>query len=108
MVSKRSATVPLGPDILYCTTYIPVMHLCTRSADAAAAAAASALCVAILLLLLQLQLLAAAARHRVPDGNICCRFIEFDASIFFLFVQTRSIFNAPLGSAVAFSASIFR
>ena len=31
-----------------------------------------ALCAAILLLLLQLLLNAAATRHRVPDGNICC------------------------------------
>ena len=37
-------------------------------------------------------LLPAAVRHRVPDGQICCWFIEFDLSVFFLFIQTRFIF----------------
>ena len=27
-----------------------------------------------------------AVRHRVPDGNICCWFIESDPSVFFLFI----------------------
>ena len=67
---------------------------------------ASALCVAILLLLLQLLLLA-AVRRRVPDGKICCWFIESDSSVFFLFIQTRYILNVLLGSTVAFTASIF-
>ena len=54
------------------------MYSCIQSV--AAAAAATSLCVAILLLLLQLLLLAAAVRHRVPDGKICCWFIESDSS----------------------------
>ena len=66
---------------------------------------ASALCVAILLLLLQLLLLA-AVRRRVPDGKICCWFIESDSSVFFLFIQTRYILNVLLVSTVAFTASI--
>jgi len=58
------------------------------------------LCVAMLLLL------AAGVRHRVPDGQICCWLIESDPSVFFLFIQTRLLFNVPLGSTVAFAASI--
>ena len=78
------------------------------AAAAAAAAATAALCVAILLFLLQLLLAAAAAaavRHRVPDGNFCCWFIESDSSVL-LFIETRYIFNAPLGSTVAVTVTI--
>ena len=53
-----------------------------------------------------LLLLAAGVRHRLPDGQICCWFIESDPSLFFLFIQTRFLFNTPLGSTVAFAASI--
>ena len=33
-------------------------------------------------------------------------FVASDCSVFFLFIQTRYIFNVPLGSNVAFAASI--
>ena len=49
---------------------------------------------------------AAAVRHHVRDGKNCCWFIESNSSVFFLFIQTRFIFNVPLVSAVAFTASI--
>ena len=55
--------------------------------SAAAAAAAALRChpaVAVAAVLL----LAAAVRHHVPDGKICCWSIESDASVFFLFIQT--------------------
>ena len=45
-------------------------------------------------------LLPAAVRHRVPDDQICCWFIEYDPSVLFLFIQTRFIFDVPLGSTV--------
>ena len=38
------------------------------------------------------------SRHREPDGQICCWFIEFDPSVFLLFTQTRFVFDVPLGS----------
>ena len=41
-------------------------------------------------------LLPGTVRHRVPDGDICCWFIESDPSVFFLFIQTRFIFVYPL------------
>ena len=62
------------------------------------------LCVAILPLLL--LLLAAAVRHRVREGKICCWCIESDASVSFLLIQTNLVFIVPLGSTVAFTASI--
>ena len=40
-----------------------------------------------------------------PDGEKCCS-IESDSCVFFLFIQTRYIFYVPLGSTVAFTASI--
>ena len=60
-------------------------------------------CVAILLLLLS-----AAVRHRVPDSQICCRFIESDPSVFFLLIQKRFIFDGTPWQycCVAFTASI--
>ena len=52
-------------------------------------------------------LLPAAVRHRVlPDDKFCCWFVESDPSVFFLFIQTRFLFDVPLGSTVAFTASI--
>ena len=42
--------------------------------------------------------------HRVPDGNYCW-FIGSDSSAFFLF-KHELFFNVPLGSTVAFTASI--
>ena len=70
----------------------------------------------VLLLFLQQQcfvpaaavlLLPAAVRHRVlPDDKFCCWFVESDPSVFFLFIQTRFLFDVPLGSTVAFTASI--
>ena len=67
-----------------------VSLICVQSAAAASAASA-------------------AVRHCVPDGKKCCLFIESDHSVFFLFVQTRYIFyvRVPLGSTVAFAASIY-
>ena len=47
-------------------------------------------------------LLAAAVRYRVPDGKNCCWFIESDPSAFFLSIQTRFIFDVPLGSTVSY------
>ena len=51
---------------------------------------------------------AAAVRHRVPDGINCCWFVEsIIPSSVFLFLQTRFVFMyVPLGSIVAFTASI--
>ena len=52
---------------------------------------------------------AAAVRRRVPDDKKCCWFIESGSiQCFFLFIQTQFIFNVciPLGSTVAFTASI--
>ena len=46
-------------------------------------------------------LLAAAVRRRVPDGQICCWFIESNATVLHLFIQTRFIFHVPLGSTVS-------
>ena len=71
------------------------VSLCIQSA----AAAAGALCVAMLLL-------AAAVRHGVPDGKICCWFIDSASGVFYLFVQTRFIFGVLLGCTVAVTASI--
>ena len=84
------------------------MYLCIPSA-AAAAAAAAALCVAILLLLLH-QLLTAV--HRVPYGKNCCWFIESDSIYCFLsLILEDTIYSScmyvPLGSVVAFTASVF-
>ena len=70
------APLQVGPDALNCCIrYIPGMYLCVQSVAAAA-----------------------AIRYREPDGNICCWSIESDSSVFFLFIQTRFIFNAVLGS----------
>ena len=54
-------------------------------------------CYPAVLLLLQVTVLplAAAVRHRVPDGKMCCWFIEYDPSVFFL---RASIFGVSLGS----------
>ena len=38
-------------------------------------------------------LLPAAVRHRVPNGQICCWFIESDPSFFIPFIQTRFVFD---------------
>ena len=55
-----------------------------------------------------LLLLAATVRHRVPDGKICSRgSLHLIPCVFFLFIQTRLIFNVALGSTVSFLASIF-
>ena len=95
--------LPLGPDIIYCTTYTwhVVMYLCIQSAAAAAAACYccvllhcfSCSCCCLLLLFV-----------------IVCRmqkkmllFIKSDCSVLFIFIKTRSI--VPLGSTVAFTAS---
>ena len=39
--------------------------------------------------------------------NLLLWFIASDCSVFFLFIQTRFIFNVPVGSTVAFTESIF-
>ena len=52
------------------------------------------------------MLFPAAIRHRVPGGQTCCWFIESDPIVFFFFIQTRFIPHVPLGSTVAFTASI--
>ena len=52
-------------------------------------------------------LLPASVRHRVPDGQIWCWFIESDPSVFFLFIQTRLIFDVPLDSTVSHLPSRF-
>ena len=54
-------------------------------------------------------LFAAAVRHRVPDDAILLLwFIATDSvSVFSLFIPIIFIFNAPLGSAVARTASIY-
>ena len=59
--------------MLYCNTYISGTHLCIQRA----AVAAAALCLCILLLH------AAAIRYRVPDGIVCCGFIESNSSFLF-------------------------
>ena len=43
-------------------------------------------------------LLAAAVRHRVPDGALCCCGL---LHLIPVFIETRFSFNAPLGSTVA-------
>ena len=52
--------------------------------------------------------LPAAVRHRVPEGQVCCCFIESDPSVLFLFIHTRFIFDGTPGQCccVAFTASI--
>ena len=64
--------------------YTPDMYLCIPSV----AISAAALSVDVMLLLLQPLLLAAAVRHRVTDGQICCWFIESDSSGFSLHSNT--------------------
>ena len=66
------------------------------------------LCVAILLFVLQL-LLPAAVRHRVPDGkNWFCWFSGPDfQSFFFSPFNHKFTLNVPLGSTVAFTASVY-
>ena len=66
----------VGPDILYCTTYIPAMFLCIQSTAAAAA---------VLCCYTAVVAAAAAVRRRVPHGTFCCWFIESDSSVLFLF-----------------------
>ena len=68
------------------------------------------LCVAMLLLLLELLLHAAAVRHRVPDRKICCYGSLHLIKVF----SSSSSFKhnllpmyVPLGSTVAFVASIY-
>ena len=53
-------------------------------------------------------LLPAAVRHRVPNVQICCWFVESDPSVFFLFIQRRFIFDRPPWQycCVAFTALI--
>ena len=69
---------------------LPLLPRCCSVCCYTAAVAAAAL-----------QLLPAAVRHRVPDGQICCWFIEYDSSVLFLFIQTRFMFDGtPLGSTV--------
>ena len=41
-------------------------------------------------------LLPAAARHRVPDGQIWCWFVESDPSVFFIFYKRGSFFMYPV------------
>ena len=51
---------------------------------------------------------AVAVSHRVPDRKICSRDSLHLIPVFlFLFIQILFIFYVPLGSTVAFSASIF-
>ena len=75
------------------------MYLCIQGATAA-------LCVALLLLL---QLAAAAVRHRVPDVKNCCRgSLNLIPVLSFSSFKYYQVFNfyVPLGSTVAFTASI--
>ena len=51
---------------------------------------------------------AAAVRHRVPDGKNCCCGSLHLIRVLFLFIQTRFICNIPLGSTVAFTASVYQ
>ena len=46
---------------------------------------------------LQSAAAAAAVGHHVPYDKICSWFVESDFIVFFLFIQTRFVFNAPLG-----------
>ena len=46
-------------------------------------------------------LLAAAVRHHVPDAKNCCWSIESDPSVFFLFIQTRFIFDVSRDNTVS-------
>ena len=41
--------------------------------------------------------------YRVPDGKICCWFIESDSSVFLLLMQRRFSFYVPLGSNAVMS-----
>ena len=47
-------------------------------------------------------LLPAAVRHRVPDSQICCWFIESDPSVFFSSFKRDLLWMVPLGSAVSY------
>ena len=49
----------------------------------------------------------ASVRHRVPDDTLCCCGLLHLIRVFSLFIQIRSIFNVPLGSTVACTASIY-
>ena len=61
------------------------------------------LCVAILLAAAAVVLIiGAAVLHRAPGGKNCCWFIQFDPSAFFLSIQTRFIFDVPIGSTVSY------
>ena len=65
---------------------------------AAAAAVAVALCVAVML---KQQCCCASSccwSFRVSDDQICCWFNDSNLGVFFLSIQTRFIFNVPLGS----------
>ena len=61
----------------------------------------------LLLLMLLLLLLSAAVRHRVPDFKICSVFHCIWFQCFRSLMFKRDFFNKPLGSTVAFWASIF-
>ena len=48
----------------------------------------------------------AAVRHRVPDGQIWCWFVESDPSVLFFFIQTRFFLCTPWQYCIAFTVSI--
>ena len=70
------------------------------------AAAAAVCCYTAVIAAATVLLLPDTLRHRVPDRQICCWFIESDPSVVFLFIQTRFTSDVPLGSTVAFTTSI--
>ena len=84
---------------VYHGMYIPGMCLCVQKAAAAAAAAAA---------LVYCYTAAAAVRYGVPDGAICCRGSLNLSPLFPFSLFKRFLLDVPLGSTVAFTASICR
>ena len=97
--------VALAPGIL-CLVYMYMHTECCCRCCCCSVLLYRCCCCSCFCYRLLLLRLAAGVCHAVPDGNFCCWFIESDPSVFFLFIQTRYIFNVPLGSNVAFTASI--
>ena len=105
VVSQRS-TCTLRPDIF---DYTAVRRICMYLECVYAYKVPSAvLCVAILLLLLQIAAAACCCCSSPSAGwrKLMMWFIESDSSVLFLFIGTRFDSYAPLGSIVAFAASI--
>ena len=99
----------LVTSVKICTMMIEVSSEQSRSQfymHKESAAAAAVCCYTAVIAAATVLLLPDTLRHRVPDRQICCWFIESDPSVVFLFIQTRFTSDVPLGSTVAFTTSI--